>query len=57
MPWAYLQYLSVGGDIVGVAALLAPGALDGVTAHLRVVRGHDGVGRGFFRGKSKLKRQ
>ena len=56
MPWAYLQYLSVGGDIVGVAALLAPGALDGVTAHLRVVRGHDGVGRGLFCGKSKLKR-
>ena len=35
-------------DVVGVAALLPPAALDGVAGHLRVVGRHDGVGRGLL---------
>lgn len=43
--------LAVGGKVVGVPGLLAPGTLDGVAVHVRVVHGDDGVGRRLLRGK------
>lgn len=53
----YLQgQLAVRGEVVGVAGLLAPRALDRVTVDLRVVGGHDRVSRRFFGRKSEMKR-
>ena len=48
-------HLSIGVDVVGVAALLAPAALDNVPGHLRVVSGHDGVSCRLLGGKSEIK--
>ena len=40
-------------DVVGVAALLPPAALDGVAGHLGVVGRHDGGSRRLLGGKSE----
>ena len=45
-------YLSLSLSIVGVTGLLAPGALDGLAVHVRVVHRHDRVRRALLRGES-----
>ena len=44
-------YLAVCGEVVGVAGLLAPGALDRVPVDVGVVHGDYGVRRGLLRRK------
>ena len=46
------SHLGIGVDVVGVAALLAPAALDCVPRHLGVVSGNNGVSGRFLGGKS-----
>lgn len=47
------SYINLSGllGVVGVAALLAPAALNRLAVYVRVVYGHDRVRRRLFRGK------